>query len=161
MSEKRFVQLGDTHIKDMVTGEEWYAPCETSLLELLNEQQATLNKQKEEIINSHIAYVESLNEIKDLKEENEELRRENKKKDIEIQSLNAHITNWLNETKIAKLYENEQYRTETLEKENEQLKHWNKCLAEKRHNEKKDNERLYKKLLSKIDFLERIIEGDV
>lgn len=50
------------------------------------------------------------------------LRRENKKKDIEIKSLNAHITNWLNETKIAKLYENEQYRTETLEKENKQLK---------------------------------------
>ena len=39
MSEKRFVQLGDTHIKDTLTGEEWYAPCETTLLELLNEQQ--------------------------------------------------------------------------------------------------------------------------
>ena len=152
---------------DVGYGDDWYIAdngkrlSEMEIVDLLNEQQATLNKQKEEIINSHIAYVESLNEIKDLKEENEQFRRENKKKDIEIQSLNAHITNWLNETKIAKLYENEQYRTETLEKENEQLKHWNKCLAEKRHNEKKDNERLYKKLLSKIDFLERIIEGDV
>lgn len=38
MGEKRFVQLGDTHIKDILAGEEWYAPC-TSLLKLLNEQQ--------------------------------------------------------------------------------------------------------------------------
>lgn len=37
MSEKRFIQLGDTHIKDTVTGEEWYAPCETTLMDLLNE----------------------------------------------------------------------------------------------------------------------------
>ena len=37
MSEKRFVQLGDTSIKDTLTGEEWYAPCEDSLLDLLNE----------------------------------------------------------------------------------------------------------------------------
>lgn len=34
---KRFIQLGDTHIKDTLTGEEWYAPCEDSLLSLLNE----------------------------------------------------------------------------------------------------------------------------
>ena len=44
MSEKRFIQLGDTHIKDTVTGEEWYAPCETSLLDLLNEQQSTIEQ---------------------------------------------------------------------------------------------------------------------
>ena len=43
MSEKRFVQLGDTHIKDMVTGKEWYAPCEDGLLETLNNQQALIN----------------------------------------------------------------------------------------------------------------------
>ena len=48
MSEKRFVQLGDTHIKDTITGEEWYAPCEYSLLDLLNEQQATISKLEEE-----------------------------------------------------------------------------------------------------------------
>lgn len=35
--DKRFIQLGDTHIKDTLTGEEWYAPCEDSLLSLLNE----------------------------------------------------------------------------------------------------------------------------
>lgn len=50
MSEKRFVQLGDTSIKDTLTGEEWYAPCEISLLELLNEQQATISALKEENI---------------------------------------------------------------------------------------------------------------
>lgn len=49
MSEKRFVQLGDTHIKDMVTGEEWYAPCETSLLDLLNEQQTIIDKYNQRI----------------------------------------------------------------------------------------------------------------
>lgn len=49
MSEKRFVQLGDTHIKDKVTGNEWYAPCETSLLKLLNEQQATISYLNERI----------------------------------------------------------------------------------------------------------------
>ena len=48
-----------------------------------------------------------------------------------------------------------------LSDENEQLKHWNKCLAEKRHNEKESNESLIKKLIGKIDFLERIIDGDV
>ena len=45
--------------------------------------------------------------------------------------------------------------------ENEQLKEWNKYLAEKRHNEKESNQSLIKKLISKIDFLERIIDGDV
>ena len=49
----------------------------------------------------------------------------------------------------------------SLYDENEQLKHWNKCLAEKRHNEKESNESLIKKLIDKIDFLERIIDGDV
>ena len=44
MSEKRFVQLGDTHIKDTLTGEEWYAPCETSLLATLNEQEDKIHK---------------------------------------------------------------------------------------------------------------------
>ena len=48
-----------------------------------------------------------------------------------------------------------------LAEENEQLKHWNKCLAEKRHNEKESNESLIKKLINKIDFLERIIDGDI
>ena len=33
---ERFVQLGDTHILDKVTGEEYYAPSETGLVELLN-----------------------------------------------------------------------------------------------------------------------------
>lgn len=36
MSEKRFVMGGDTHIIDTKTNEEYYAPCETGLLDLLN-----------------------------------------------------------------------------------------------------------------------------
>ena len=44
MSEKRFVQVGDTSIKDTLTGEKYYAPCEDGLLDLLNEQQATINE---------------------------------------------------------------------------------------------------------------------
>ena len=44
MSDKRFVQVGDTSIKDILTGEKYYAPCEDGLLDLLNEQQATINK---------------------------------------------------------------------------------------------------------------------
>ena len=93
-----------------------------------------------------VTRMDLLNEIQELKKENEQLkevisenekmlqnyldmltklRRENKKKDIEIKSLNSQIKNWCNESKIAKLYENEQYRTETLEKEYEQLaKKW-------------------------------------
>ena len=34
---KRFVMGGDTHIIDTKTNEEYYAPCETELLDLLNE----------------------------------------------------------------------------------------------------------------------------
>lgn len=45
MTGKRFIQLGDTHIKDTVTGEEWYAPCETTLMDLLNEQQELIEEQ--------------------------------------------------------------------------------------------------------------------
>ena len=48
MSEKRFVQVGDTSIKDTLTGEKYYAPCEDGLLDLLNEQQATISALKEE-----------------------------------------------------------------------------------------------------------------
>lgn len=48
MSDKQFVQVGDTSIKDTLTGEKYYAPCEDGLLDLLNEQQATINKLQEE-----------------------------------------------------------------------------------------------------------------
>ena len=43
MSEQRFIQLGDTHIKDTITGKEFYAPCEYDLLEILNNQQTLIN----------------------------------------------------------------------------------------------------------------------
>ena len=97
MSEKRFVQLGDTSIKDTLTGEEWYAPCETSLLELLNEQQATIRKLQdlcgksdyenaklrienkelqEEIKLLKPVNIEQYEQIVQLQEENEQLRQE-------------------------------------------------------------------------------------
>ncbi len=47
--DKRFIQLGDTHIKDTLTGEEWYAPCEDSLLSLLNEFDERLFERNSEI----------------------------------------------------------------------------------------------------------------
>ena len=37
MTKIRFIQLGDTHIQDTVTREEYYAPCEQGLLDLLND----------------------------------------------------------------------------------------------------------------------------
>ena len=48
MSEKRFIALGSRFIKDTLTGEEFYAPHEDELLDLLNEQQATIQSLKEE-----------------------------------------------------------------------------------------------------------------
>ena len=45
------------------------------LVDLLNELSDENDGHREEIINSHIAYVKCLNEIKDLKEENEQLRQ--------------------------------------------------------------------------------------
>ena len=35
-NKKRFIALGSTHLKDTETGEEFYAPCEWELLDLLN-----------------------------------------------------------------------------------------------------------------------------
>ena len=62
---------------------------------------------------------------------------------------------------LSTIRENQQQMILKLKEENEQLKHWNKCLAEKRHNEKESNENSIKKLIAKIDFLERVIDGDV
>lgn len=47
MSEKRFIALGSRFIKDTLTGEEFYAPNEDELLDLLNEQQATIEAKNE------------------------------------------------------------------------------------------------------------------
>lgn len=75
MSEsKRFVQLGDTHIKDTLTGEEWYAPCETSLFGLLNEQQATIKKLQDLCGESDSENAKLRIENKRLQEENEQLQ---------------------------------------------------------------------------------------
>ena len=87
MSEKRFIALGSRFIKDTLTGEEFYAPNEDELLDLLNAQQATIHE-LQSIIN-HIKCEENCedydyccetvcslyDEIKHLKEENEQLRQ--------------------------------------------------------------------------------------
>lgn len=85
MSEKRFVQLGDTHIKDTITGEEWYAPCEYSLLDLLNEQQSI---------------------IEQLQEENKGLKHWKKR-------IIDYLTDWFNKTEyLTVLYKINEIRTE-------------------------------------------------
>ena len=85
MSEKRFVQLGDTSIKDTFTGEEWYAPCETSLLELLNEQQATIQSLEEEIKLLKPTNIEQYEQIQKLQEENEQLQAQLREKEQDEQ----------------------------------------------------------------------------
>ena len=99
MSEKRFVQLGDTHIKDMVTGEEWYAPCETSLLKLLNEQQATIHKLQDLCGESDGENAKLRIENKRLQEENEQLKADEKLYAKEILRLKEE----LKEKEIVKL----------------------------------------------------------
>lgn len=48
-SRKQFVKGGDTHIVNTLTGEEYYAPCEWGLLELLNNQQDKIQQLKERL----------------------------------------------------------------------------------------------------------------
>ena len=48
-SRKQFVKGGDTHIINTLTGEEYYAPCEWGLLELLNNQQDEIQQLKEKL----------------------------------------------------------------------------------------------------------------
>ena len=49
MTEKRFIPLGTTHIKDRKTNDEFYAPCEWELLDLLNEQEQQITELTEEL----------------------------------------------------------------------------------------------------------------
>ena len=86
--------------------------------------------------------------LNSLVDENEQLRKELYIEQTDCKNIRESREYWRN-------------KAEALEEENEQLKHWNKCLAEKRHNEKESNESLIKKLIGKIDFLERIIDGEV
>lgn len=48
-SRKQFVKGGDTHIINTLTGEDYYAPCEWGLLELLNNQQDEIQQLKEKL----------------------------------------------------------------------------------------------------------------
>lgn len=48
-NRKQFVKGGDTHIINTLTGEEYYAPCEWGLLELLNNQQEEIQQLNEKL----------------------------------------------------------------------------------------------------------------
>lgn len=48
-SKKQFIKGGGTHIINTLTGEEYYAPCEWGLLELLNNQQDEIQQLKEKL----------------------------------------------------------------------------------------------------------------
>ena len=72
MSEKRFVQVGDTSIKDTLTGEKYYAPCEDGLLDLLNEQQATIQQLQAKLREKEEDERLYANEILELRETNKE-----------------------------------------------------------------------------------------
>lgn len=72
---KRFVMGGDTHIIDTKTNEEYYAPCETELLDLLN----SLYEENEQL-KSDIMLIEKnadrhYEENKELKKELNEYRQ--------------------------------------------------------------------------------------
>ena len=88
MSEKRFVQLGDTSIKDTLTGEEWYAPCEYSLLDLLNEQEATIRKLQDLCGESDYENAKLRQEIKELKAKLREKEEDERLYANEIVKLN-------------------------------------------------------------------------
>ena len=51
MSEKRFEMKGDTHIFDSQTSEEYYAPSEYELVDLLNSLQEENEQLKQELNN--------------------------------------------------------------------------------------------------------------
>lgn len=63
MTKERFRQLGDTHIVDKVTGEKYYAPCETGLVELLNSLNNQLYSAQSSLIHEY-----STNITEDMKE---------------------------------------------------------------------------------------------
>lgn len=57
MMSKRFVMGGDTHIIDTKTNEEYYAPCETGLLDLLNSLYEENEIKNEELIQKKLTNV--------------------------------------------------------------------------------------------------------
>lgn len=132
MSEKRFKKGDNLSCVDTETGKSYWYAC--NLCGLLNKQQATISKQLDQIIGLQDKY--------------------------SILEFNHSRLEKRNKAQYEKIGE-QQATIQSLKEENGQLKHWNKCLAEKRHNEKESNESLIKKLINKIDFLERIIDGDI
>ena len=113
MSEKRFVQVGDTSIKDTLTGEKYYAPCEDGLLDLLNEQQATIRKLQDLCGKSD--------------GENAKLRIENKMLEKEVKLLKP--TNLEQYEQIQKLQEeNEQLQAQIREKEQDEQLYANEIV---------------------------------
>lgn len=134
MSEKRFEFYSDEYligVLDTVTGRTLNS---FEIVDCLNEQQA---------------------EIDDLKEENEQLRQANRTLGDNLKQEEEENVNEYN----ALLKENEQ-----LKEENEDFRQRIKELQRSREYWIQDNNRLTKKnneLIAKIDFLERVIDGDV
>lgn len=73
---KRFVMGGDTHIIDTKNNEEYYAPCETELLDLLNDQQATIIELKDDKNHLYKAIIKLRQEVAELKTRNAVLSSE-------------------------------------------------------------------------------------
>ena len=57
-----------------------------------------------------------------LNDENEQLRKTINRQDITIGTINANLEKLMNESELLNLLQNEQYKSDMLEKENEQLK---------------------------------------
>ena len=81
MGEKRFEMRGDTHILDSKTSEEYYAPCEWGLVNLLNNLAEECGRLEFGYLHTNhrcIPYpIEKLeSKIKLLEKENEQLKQE-------------------------------------------------------------------------------------
>ena len=72
MMSKRFQQLGDTSILDTQTNEKYYAPNETELIDLLNEQEETI---EELHISDHMGWKRAEHFEKELKQKKIYIKR--------------------------------------------------------------------------------------
>ena len=97
---KRFVMGGDTHIIDTKTNEEYYAPCETELLDLLNSLHEENEIKNEELIQKKLTnvllakiYVSQLSLNPNLPYVEQSLKNEMKLLDKKIRELCGDVFN--------------------------------------------------------------------
>lgn len=97
---KRFVMGGDTHIIDTKTNEEYYAPCETELLDLLNSLHEENEIKNEELIQKKLTnvllakiYVSQLSLNPNLLYVEQSLKNEMKLLDKKIRELCGDVFN--------------------------------------------------------------------